>query len=63
VKKHDARADFRRIVVFFNDQVRMVRDRDGDIGTPVGELLPKERWISQEERIRVRIDSLFDVIW
>ena len=63
IEEHDARADHRRVVPFFDDQVWMVRDRDCDLGAPVGELFPKERWVSQEERVRVHKDGLCDIVW
>ena len=63
MEEHDARADRRRVVPFFDDQVWMVRDRDGDVGAPAGELLPKERRVGQEERVRVHKDGLCDIVW
>ena len=63
MEEHDARADRRRVVPFFDDQVWMVRDRDGDVGAPVGELFPKERRVGQEERVRVHKNGLCDIVW
>jgi len=59
VEEHDARADFRGVPPFILDQVRMIRDRDGNVGSPAGELIPEERRVSQEEGIRVDVDGLF----
>ena len=41
----------------------MVRDRDCDVGAPARELFPKERRVSQEERVRVHKDGLCDIVW